>query len=94
MKKLSLLLVLVISFAGNLLPAQADDYRYWPDYGTFSEHNNWAAKAIHVAEARKLGATGEGIKIAILDDGLVDYGNGLSNKVIAYKDFEIGRAHV
>lgn len=72
--------------------ANAEDYYYWPEFGTFAEHNNWATPHIKAPEANRLGATGRGVKVAILDEGLADYEPGLRSKVIAYKNFLPGES--
>lgn len=85
-----LLAVLGITTAA-VSPAQADDYYYWPDYGSFASHNEWSYRQVRAEQAHQLGATGLGVKVAILDDGLAQYATGLRNKVIAYKDFIPGQ---
>ncbi|MFM8927286.1 MAG: S8 family peptidase, partial [Rhodoluna sp.] len=81
-----------LTFIGFLTPAQAEDYYYpWPEFDTFANHNQWAYRAVRAPQAHQLGVTGQGIKIAILDDGLASTDPKLRDKVIAYKDFVSGR---
>ena len=88
MKRISALLVAVLALiAGTVSSAVADDYYYWPDFGSFASHNDWGAKAVRAPQANSLGATGAGVKVAYLDDGISATAPGLRSKVIAYKDF-------
>ena len=88
MKRLLAPLLAVIALtAGAVAPAAADDYFHWPEFGFFETNSDWAAKAVRAPEAHALGATGSGVKVAFLDDGISASTQGLSNKVIAYKDF-------
>ncbi|MEY3406559.1 MAG: hypothetical protein RLZZ556_631, partial [Actinomycetota bacterium] len=92
MKAVASFLLALFGFTGVLVsPAQADDYYYWPEYGSFASHNDWGFRQVKAAQAHQLGATGQGIKIAILDDGLASYAPGLASKVVAYKDFLPGQ---
>ena len=92
MKAVASFLLALFGFTGVLVsPAHADDYYYWPEYGSFASHNDWGFRQVKAAQAHQLGATGQGIKIAILDDGLASYAPGLASKVIAYKDFLPGQ---
>lgn len=72
----------------NISAAHADNSGYWPDFRTLASHNEWALKAIGGDVAHQLGATGAGVKVAVLDSGIAANIPGLSEKVIAYKDFE------
>lgn len=88
MKRLATLLVAVLAFiAGTVNSAVADDYYYWPEFGTLESQSDWGAKAVRAPQAQSLGATGAGVKVAFLDDGISATTPGLSHKVIAYKDF-------
>ncbi|MEY2815488.1 MAG: hypothetical protein RJA78_64 [Actinomycetota bacterium] len=72
----------------TISPAAADYTPYWPEFGTLSEHNEWAINAMGGKTAHAIGATGKGIKVAVLDSGISMTTPGLSEKVIAYKDFQ------
>lgn len=72
----------------NISAAHADNSGYWPDFGTLASHNEWALKAIGGEAAHQLGFTGAGVKVAVLDSGIAANISGVSDKVIAYKDFE------
>ena len=72
----------------TISPASAEYIPYWPEFGTLSEHNEWAIKAMGGKTAHAMGATGKGVKVAVLDSGIATTIPGLSEKVIAYKDFQ------
>ncbi|NDD26046.1 MAG: hypothetical protein EB103_04140 [Actinobacteria bacterium] len=92
MKAVASFLLALFGFTGVLVsPAHGDDYYYWPEYGSFASHNDWGFRQVKAAQAHQLAATGQGIKIAILDDGLASYAPGLASKVVAYKDFLPGQ---
>ncbi|MEI8231561.1 MAG: S8 family serine peptidase, partial [Actinomycetes bacterium] len=67
--------------------ANADNSNYWPEFGTMASHNAWAMKAIGGDIAHQIGATGAGVKVAVLDSGVSPNIPGLTSKIIAYKDF-------
>lgn len=67
--------------------ANADNSNYWPEFGTLASHNEWAMKAIGGDVAHQMGATGAGVKVAVLDSGISPNIPGLTSKIIAYKDF-------
>ena len=67
--------------------ANADNSGYWPEFGTLAAHNQWAMKAIGGDVAHQMGATGAGVKVAVLDSGVSPNIPGLTSKIIAYKDF-------
>lgn len=80
--------IVALSFlTSNLSSANGQEQRFWPEYGTLASHNEWAIKAIGGDIAHQLGATGAGVKVAVLDSGIATNIPGLSEKVIAYKDF-------
>lgn len=88
MKRLSALLAFVLALGtGTVNSATAEDYYHWPEFGTFESNSGWGAYAVRAPEANALGATGTGVKVAYLDDGISATTPGLSNKVIAFKDF-------
>jgi len=87
MKKSIGVALLVGALLGSPLIANADEYYNWPDYGTFTSHNNWATKYVGADQALSQGATGAGVKVAVLDSGVTPNTPGVSNKIIAYKDF-------
>jgi len=72
----------------TISPATAEYSPYWPEFGTLSEHNEWAIKAMGGKTAHAMGATGKGVKVAVLDSGIATTIPGLSEKVVAYKDFQ------
>jgi len=72
----------------TISPATAEYIPFWPEYGTLSAHNEWAIKAMGGKTAHEIGATGRGVKVAVLDSGISMTIPGLSEKVIAYKDFQ------
>jgi hypothetical protein len=72
----------------TISPASAEYNPFWPEFGTLSEHNEWAIKAMGGKTAHAMGATGKGVKVAVLDSGISMTIPGLSEKVIAYKDFQ------
>ncbi|NBW73563.1 MAG: hypothetical protein EBR26_04045, partial [Microbacteriaceae bacterium] len=88
----SVLIAILAIVSPTVSPASAEDYFYWPDFGTFAQHNDWGYEYVHAPQAHQAGVTGKGIKIAILDDGLAAYAPGLANKVVAYRDFLPGQA--
>jgi hypothetical protein len=67
--------------------ANADNSGYWPEFGTMASHNAWSMKAIGGDVAHQMGATGAGIKVAVLDSGVSPNLPGLTSKIIAFKDF-------
>ena len=85
-KRLSVLLALSFTTSG-ISVANADNSNYWPEFGTLASHNEWAMTAIGGDIAHQLGATGAGVKVAVLDSGVAPNIPGLTNKIIAYKDF-------
>ena len=85
-KNLSVLLALSFTASGISI-ANADNSNYWPEFGTLASHNEWAMTAIGADIAHQLGATGAGIKVAVLDSGVSPNIPGLTNKIVAYKDF-------
>jgi len=87
MKKSIGVVLLVGALLASPLIANADEYYNWPDYGTFASHNNWATKYVGADQALSQGATGVGVKVAVLDSGVTPNTPGVSNKIIAYKDF-------
>ena len=90
MKIISSLIAVILSFAfafSTISASHADEPYYWPEFGTLSSHNEWALKAIGGDLAHELGATGAGIKVAVLDSGVALSAPGLANKIVAYKDF-------
>ena len=86
------LLSTLLGLGTSLSSANAEDYYYWPEFGTFAEHNNWGSEFIRVSQANNLGVTGTGVKVAVLDEGLADYEPSLRNKVVAYKNFLPGQS--
>lgn len=80
-------LVTLSFLSSNLSGANGQEPRFWPEYGTLASHNEWAIKAIGGDIAHQLGASGAGVKVAVLDSGIATNIPGLSEKVIAYKDF-------
>lgn len=72
----------------TISPAEAEYNPFWPEFGTLSEHNEWAIKAMGGKTAHAMGATGNGVKVAVLDSGISMTIPGLSEKVVAYKDFQ------
>jgi subtilisin family serine protease len=85
--KLSLAAVTVLSFLLSVTPVIADEGEYRPEFGTLAEHNQWATKAVGIDKVAALGFEGEGVKVAVLDSGISMSTPGISNKVVAYKDF-------
>ena len=85
-KTLSAVLALCFAASG-ISSAHADYSDYWPEFGSLASHNEWAMKAIGGDIAHQMGATGAGIKVAVLDSGVSPNIPGLANKVVAYKDF-------
>ena len=74
--------------SSTISPAAAEYVPYWPEFGTLSAHNEWAINAMGGKTAHAMGATGKGIKVAVLDSGISLTTPGLSEKVILYKDFQ------
>ena len=68
-------------------PSTANDDIYLPEIETVAEQNLWAVKEIAVDKVAELGLYGAGVKVAVLDSGISLSTPGISNKVIAYKDF-------
>ena len=85
-------LAALMGFGSAVNCANAEEYFYWPEFGTFAQHNNWGSEFIKVTQANQLGATGAGVKVAVLDEGLADYEPSLRNKVVAYKNFLPGQS--
>jgi hypothetical protein len=85
-KTLSAVLALCFTASG-ITSALADNSNYWPEFGTLASHNEWAMTAIGGDIAHQLGATGAGVKVAVLDSGISTNIPGLYSKVVAYKDF-------
>jgi subtilisin family serine protease len=80
--------IVVLSFGlSTVSVANADNSGYWPEFGTLASHNEWAMKVIGGDVAHQLGATGSGIKVAVLDSGVSPNTPGLAGKIISYKDF-------
>jgi subtilisin family serine protease len=85
-KTLSAVLALCFTASG-ITSALADYSDYWPEFGSLASHNEWAMQAIGGDIAHQMGATGAGIKVAVLDSGVSPNIPGLASKVVAYKDF-------
>ncbi len=80
--------IVALSFGFSTVSvANADNSNYWPEFGTLASHNEWAMKAIGGDVAHQMGATGAGVKVAVLDSGVSPNFPGLTSKIIAYKDF-------
>lgn len=86
-KVITISLAAAIAASSLAVPAFAKENLFLPEYGTLAEHNQWSIKEIAVDQVAELGFTGAGVKVAVLDSGIALSTPGLSQKVIAYKDF-------
>ena len=87
MNKIVGISLLIGGLLSSPLVAHADDNFFWPQYGTQANHNAWAANKVGADLAAATGVTGTGIKVAVLDSGVAPKTPGVSNKVIAFKNF-------
>jgi len=87
MNKIVGISLLIGGLLSSPLVAHADDNFFWPQYETQANHNAWAANKVGADLAAATGVTGSGIKVAVLDSGVAPNTPGVSNKVIAYKNF-------
>lgn len=86
-KRVIISLAAAIAASSLAVPAFAEETPFLPEYATLVEHNQWSIKEITADQVAELGFTGAGVKVAVLDSGIALSTPGISQKVIAYKDF-------